>query len=85
MESLSPLSLILLLFSGLALFGWIFLLRLQALLREKREDGSLQLMQQQVDQLRMQISQALDNGARQVQQQLGQVLGHVNDRLKENA
>jgi len=84
-ESLSPLSLILLLFSGLALFGWIFLLRLQALLREKREDGSLQLMQQQVDQLRMQISQALDNGARQVQQQLGQVLGHVNDRLKENA
>jgi len=42
-------------------------------------------MQQQIDQLRVQISQALDNGTRQVQQQLGQVLGHVNDRLKENA
>src|SRR3990170_8676966 len=84
-ESLSPLTLLLLFLSGLILFGWIFLLRLQALLRGKREDGSLQLMQQQVDQLRMQISQALDNGARQVQQQLGQVLGHVNDRLKENA
>jgi DNA recombination protein RmuC len=84
-ESLSPLTLLLLFLSGLILFGWIFLLRLQALLREKREDGSLQLMQQQIDQLRVQISQALDNGTRQVQQQLGQVLGHVNDRLKENA
>ena len=85
MESLSPLTLLLLFLSGLILFGWIFLLRLQALLREKREDGSLQLMQQQIDQLRVQISQALDNGTRQVQQQLGQLLGHVNDRLKENA
>ena len=85
MESLSPLSLLLLFLAGLVLFGWIFLLRLQSLLREKREDGSLQLMQQQIDQLRVQISQALDNGTRQVQQQLGQVLGHVNDRLKENA
>jgi len=84
-ESLSPLTLLLLFLSGLILFGWIFLLRLQALLREKREDGSLQLMQQQIDQLRVQISQALDNGTRQVQQQLGQLLGHVNDRLKENA
>jgi len=84
-ESLSPLTLLLLFLSGLILFGWIFLLRLQALLREKRENGSMQLMQQQIDQLRVQISQALDNGARQVQQQLGQVLGHVNDRLKENA
>ena len=43
------------------------------------------LMQQQIGQLRVQISQTLDNGARQVQQQLGQMLGHVNDRLKENA
>lgn len=85
MESLSPLTLLLLFLSGLVLFGWIFLLRLQSLLREKREDGSLQLMQQQIDQLRVQISQALDNGTRQIQQQLGQVLGHVNDRLKENA
>jgi len=84
-ESLSPLTLLLLFLSGLILFGWIFLLRLQALLRGKREDGSLQLMQQQIDQLRVQFSQALDNGTRQVQQQLGQVLGHVNDRLKENA
>jgi len=84
-ESLSPLSLILLLFSSFILLGWIFLRRLQSLLGEKREDGSLLLMQQQIDQLRVQISQTLDNGTRQVQQQLGQVLGHVNDRLKENA
>ena len=85
MESLSPLSLILLVFFGLILLGWIFLRRLQSLLGERREDGSLLLMQQQIGQLRVQISQTLDNGARQVQQQLGQMLGHVNDRLKENA
>jgi len=35
-ESLSPLSLILLVFSGLILPGWIFLRRLQSLLGEKR-------------------------------------------------
>ena len=85
MESLSPLSLILLFFSGLILLGWIFLRRLQSLLGEKREDGSLLLMQQQIAQLRVQISQVLDSGAQMIQQQLGQVLGHVNDRLKENA
>lgn len=85
MESLSPLSLILLFFSGLILLGWIFLRRLQSLLGEKREDGSLLLMQQQIAQLRGQISQVLDSGAQMIQQQLGQVLGHVNDRLKENA
>jgi DNA recombination protein RmuC len=84
-ESLSPLSLILLFFSGLILLGWIFLRRLQSLLGEKREDGSLLLMQQQIAQLRGQISQVLDSGAQMIQQQLGQVLGHVNDRLKENA
>jgi DNA recombination protein RmuC len=84
-ESLSPLSLILLFFSGLILLGWIFLRRLQSLLGEKREDGSLLLMQQQIAQLRVQISQVLDSGAQMIQQQLGQVLGHVNDRLKENA
>lgn len=85
MESLSPLSLILLFFSGLILLGWIFLRRLRSLLGEKREDGSLLLMQQQIAQLRGQISQVLDSGAQMIQQQLGQVLGHVNDRLKENA
>lgn len=86
MESLSALPLpLLLFFAGLVLFGWIFLRRFQALLREKREDPSLQLMQQQIDQLRVHIGQTLDNGARQLQEQLGQVLGHVNDRLKENA
>ncbi len=36
MESLSPLTLVLLFLSGLVLFGWIFPLRLQSLLREKR-------------------------------------------------
>lgn len=43
------------------------------------------LLQQQVEQLRIQLGQVLDNGTQLIQQQLGQLLGHVNDRLKENA
>ena len=84
MEFLSPIALILLFTLAVLLVGWLFLSRFEALLREKKEDQSLLLMQQQIDQLRIQLSQALDNNAQLVQQQLGQVLGNVNERLKEN-
>ena len=84
MEFLSPIALILLFSLAVLLVGWLFLSRFEALLREKKEDQSLLLMQQQIDQLRVQLSQALDNNAQLVQQQLGQVLGNVNERLKEN-
>jgi len=57
---------------------------MRSLLEGEREPQSLLLMQQQVDQLRVQLSQTLDNNTRLVQQQLGQVLAQVNDRLKEN-
>jgi DNA recombination protein RmuC len=83
-EFLSPIALILLFTLAVLLVGWLFLSRFEALLREKKEDQSLLLMQQQIDQLRIQLSQALDNNAQLVQQQLGQVLGNVNERLKEN-
>ena len=33
----------------------------------------------------MQFSQALDSNAQANQQQLGQMLGHVNERLRDNA
>ena len=84
MEFLSPIALILLFTLAVLLVGWLFLSRFEALLREKKEDQSLLLMQQHIDQLRIQLSQALDNNAQLVQQQLGQVLGNVNERLKEN-
>jgi len=84
-ELSNPLALLLLLFLGLILFGWFFLGRLQALLQNKPEDPVLRSMQQQVDQLRLQLSQSLDNSTQSIQQQLGQLLGHVNQRLKENA
>jgi len=83
-EFLSPIALILLFSLALLLVGWFFLSRFEALLRDKKEDQSLLLMQQQIDQLRVQLSQALDNNTQLVQQQLGQVLGNVNERLKEN-
>jgi DNA recombination protein RmuC len=83
-EFLSPIALILLFSLALLLVGWFFLSRFEALLRDKKEDQSLLLMQQQIDQLRVQLSHALDNNTQLVQQQLGQVLGNVNERLKEN-
>jgi DNA recombination protein RmuC len=83
-EFVSPIALILLFSLAFLLAGWLFLSRFETLLREKKEDQSLLLMQQQIDQLRVQLSQALDNNAQLVQQQLGQVLGNVNERLKEN-
>ncbi len=42
------------------------------------------LMQQQIDQLRVQFGQVLDNSTQLIQQQLGQMLGHMSERLKEN-
>ena len=84
MEFLSPIALILLLSLALVLVGWFFLSRFEGLLRDKKEDQALLLMQQQIAQLRVQLSQALDNQTQLVQQQLGQVLGNVNERLKEN-
>jgi len=83
-EFLNPIALILLFSLAFLLLGWFFLGRFEALLRDKKEDQSLLLMQQQIDQLRVQLSQALDNNTQLVQQQLGQVLGNVNERLKEN-
>ena len=84
MEFLSPLALILLFSLALLIVGWFLLSRLEALLRDEKEDQSLLIMQQHIDQLRVQLSHALDNNTQLIQQQLGQVLGNVNERLKEN-
>jgi DNA recombination protein RmuC len=84
-ELSNSLVLVLLLFLGLALLGWILLVRLESLLQEKREDPSLALMQQQIGELRTQFGQVLDSNAQSIQQQLGQMINHVNERLKENA
>jgi len=84
-ELANPLLLILSLFFILVLLGWFLYSRLQALLEAKTGDHGLLLMQQQIDQLRLQFSQSLDNSTQSIQQQLGQLLGHVNQRLKENA
>jgi DNA recombination protein RmuC len=83
-EFLSPIGFVLLCSLAFLLVGWLFLSRFEAPLREKKEDQSLLLMQQQIDQLRVQLSQGLDAHTQLVQQQLGQVLGNVNERLKEN-
>ena len=83
---LSTLLLVLLLvISGLALLGWFLFSRLKKLLEQSRDQQSMLLMQQQIGELRAQLSRALDNGAQSIQQQLGQMIGHVNERLRENA
>ncbi|MGZ8442359.1 MAG: DNA recombination protein RmuC [Candidatus Binatia bacterium] len=71
--------------AGSIVLGWFFLSRLRTLLQGKSEDQSLLLMQQQIDQLRSQLSSTLDNNSRSLQQQLGQMIAQVNERLKENA
>jgi hypothetical protein len=83
-EFLSPIALILLFSLALLIVGWFLLSRLEALLRDEKEDQPLLIMQQHIDQLRVQLSHALDNNTQLIQQQLGQVLGNVNERLKEN-
>jgi DNA recombination protein RmuC len=84
-DVLNLLSISVVFFLGLALIAWFLLSRVKSLLQEKRDDQSLLLMQQQIDQLRIQLAQVLDAGTQLIQQQLGQMLGHVNERLKENA
>ncbi len=85
MESLLPFLPYLLIFAGLALFAWFLLRRLDALLAAKKEDQTLLLVQQQIDQLRGQLSQSMENNTRLINQQLGQVLGHVSDRPKDHS
>lgn len=85
MEFLNPLSLILLFFLGLVVAGWVFFSRLPGLLRDRQDNSSLLLMQQQIDGLRSQLSQAFDSNTQLIQQQLGQLIGQVNERLRENA
>jgi DNA recombination protein RmuC len=68
----------------LILFAWWFDRRLRSI-DPKRDPSSLLLLQNQIEQLRVQLAQALDGNAQSMQQHLGQILGHVNDRLRENA
>ena len=85
MELLSSLVLIFATVLGLVLLGWFFLSRVRSVLEEKRDDQSLVMLQQQIEQLRAQFSHAIDHNAQSIQQQLGLMLGHVNDRLRDNA
>jgi DNA recombination protein RmuC len=84
-ELFNPLSLILLFFLAVVVAGWFFFSRLQVLLRDRPDNSSLFLMQQQIDALRSQLSQAFDSNTHLIQQQLGQLIGQVNERLRENA
>lgn len=81
-NSLVPIFTALLVF---AVFGWFLVNRVCSVLQTKRDDPSLLLLQQQIEQLRTQFDRGLDSNAQSIQNQLGQMLGHVNDRLRENA
>jgi DNA recombination protein RmuC len=83
-ESLNPTLIVLLLLCGFAALGWILLHRLKILLGDKKEDQSLILIQQQIDQLRGHLTQSVDGSTQLIHQQLGQLLGNVNERLKES-
>ena len=85
MEFFSPLIVAGVLCFALLVLGWFFLSRLRILLAAKPQEGSLLIMQREIEQLRGQLSQALNASAERTQTQLGQILNHVSDRLKENA
>ena len=85
MDSLNPIALLLLFLGGVAVLGWFLLRRVQTMLGEKKEDQSMILIQQQIDQLRGQFTQVLDGSTQLIHQQLGQLMTQVNDRLKESS
>ena len=85
MESPNLILLIALLLGGFAAIGWMLMRRLQGLLSEKKDEQPLLLIQQQIDQLRGQLTQVLDSSTQLVHQQLGQLVSHVNERLRENS
>ena len=68
-----------------AILGWLLWRRIQIVSLQKKEDPSLILIQQQIEQLRGQLSQVIDSSTQIIHQQLGQVLSHVYERLKENS
>ncbi len=85
MELLKPFIFAAIFACALVLLAWFILSRLRALLNAQAQAGSLLMMQRELEQLRGQLSQALDASAARTQSQLGQILGHVSERLKENA
>jgi DNA recombination protein RmuC len=76
---------LLLIIFALTFLGWLMISRLKNVFEQSRDQSSMLLMQQQIGELRAQLSNALDHGAQSIQQQLGQMIGHVNERLRENA
>lgn len=62
----------------------MFLSRVRSV-QEKSDDQPLMMLQQQIEQMRTQFSHAIESNAQSIQQQLGVMLGHVNDRLRDNA
>ena len=85
MESLNSVSILIFVLFVFAALAWLWLRRMQALLAGKKEDGSFLLIQQQIDQLRAQLTQVLDGNTHLIHQQLGQMIGNVTERLKENS
>ena len=61
------------------------LCRLESILSTRKDDQTVLLVQQQIDQLRGQFTQSLESNTLLINQQLGQVLGHVSERMKENS
>jgi DNA recombination protein RmuC len=84
-ESLNLIILIVAIIVALAAFGWFLSRRFENVLSAKREDQSFLLIQQQINQLRGQFTQVLDNSTQLIHQQLGQVSSQVNDRLRESS
>src|SRR4051812_5385089 len=65
---------------ALLLLGW----RLYVLLARRDDAGGMALLQQQLEGLRAQLGQTLAGQGQLLGQQMAQLTGQVNDRLREN-
>jgi DNA recombination protein RmuC len=77
--------LVLLALAVVGLAGWLFYSAMRALVSGQKDEQSLLMIQQQIEQIRLQFSHNLDNHTQLINQHLGQVLNNVNERLKENS
>ncbi|MGH7845389.1 MAG: DNA recombination protein RmuC [Candidatus Binatia bacterium] len=83
MEISQVLILAIIVWAAVGFLGWLLIRNIRSLLAERKAEQLL--MQQQIEQIRSQFSEELNSRTQLINQHLGQVLGNVNERLKENS
>lgn len=83
MEASQLVLLAVVIWASAGVLGWVLIRNVRAALGEKREEQAR--IQQQIDEIRRQFFQELNSRTQLINQHLGQVLGNVTERLRENS